>query len=90
MTILSNRSQTAKMTAKAAGYYIREGSYSGTTDDRLGRWYFGHTDDEGFYPYGAGHRTQADAWAAACEHAHRISEIKAGHAIISTRFFLER
>ena len=57
----------ARKTAVAAGYYIREGSYSGTADDRLGRWYIGHNDDEFFRPYGAGYRTQGDAWLAAAE-----------------------
>ena len=52
----------ARKAAKAAGYYIREGSYSGTTDDRLGRWYVGHENDNFFRPYGAGHATQGDAW----------------------------
>jgi hypothetical protein len=39
--ITTNKS-TPRTLAKAAGYYVREGSYQGTTDDRLGRWYFGH------------------------------------------------
>jgi hypothetical protein len=55
----------ARKAAQAAGYYIREGSYQGTTDDRLGRWYVGHDQDEFFRPYGAGHATQGDAWLAA-------------------------
>lgn len=58
----------AKKIASAAGYYVREGSYQGTTDDRLGRWYFGHKSDNGFRPYGAGHPTQTAAWEAALEH----------------------
>jgi hypothetical protein len=59
----------ARRAAIAAGYYIREGSYHGTTDDRIGRWYFGHKTDRFFRPYGAGHRTQGEAWIAAAEHA---------------------
>ena len=55
----------AKKIATAAGYYVREGSYLGTTDDRIGRWYVGHEDDNGFRPFGAGHRTRGDAWRAA-------------------------
>ena len=55
--------------AKPAGYYIREGSYQGTTDDCLGRWYVGSTADDCFRPCGPGHRTQKEAWAAAREHA---------------------
>ena len=53
----------ARKAAQAAGYYIREGSYTGTTDDRLGRWYIGH-DDNLFRPFGSGHATQGDAWLA--------------------------
>lgn len=59
---------TARTTAKKAGYYIREGSYQGTTDDRLGRWYYGHKDDNGFRPWGAGYRSPKEAWEAALEH----------------------
>jgi hypothetical protein len=51
----------ARSAAKAAGYYIRQGSFTGTTDDRLGRWYVGR-EDEPFRPFGAGYATQADAW----------------------------
>lgn len=54
----------ARKAAQAAGYYIREGSYQGTTDDRLGRWYIGRHDDNFFRPFGRGHATQGDAWLA--------------------------
>ncbi len=64
----------ARKVAGAAGYYIREGSYQGTTDDRLGRWYVGHEADDFFRPYGAGHATQSNAWLAAAEHAKREGE----------------
>src|SRR4051812_21039491 len=43
------------------GYYINEGSFSGTTDDRLGRWYVQHEKDQFSRKFGAGHRPQADA-----------------------------
>jgi hypothetical protein len=56
----------AKRTAQAAGIYIREGSYQGTTDDRLGRWYLGR-DGEPFRPWGSGYRTQGEAWLAAVD-----------------------
>jgi len=65
MTNHPNRSPANRKLAEAAGYYIREGSYQGTTDDRLGRWYVGHESEEFFRPYGAGYRTQGEAWAAA-------------------------
>ena len=67
MTNHPRRTQVAnaRKAAKAAGYYIREGSYRGTTDDRLGRWYIGHKDQDFFRPFGPGHATQADAWIAA-------------------------
>jgi hypothetical protein len=69
MTNHPNRSQSVRKQAQALGYYIREGSYQGTTDDRLGRWYYGHESDEFFRPYGAGYRTQREAWTAALEDA---------------------
>lgn len=52
----------ARKKAQAAGYYIREGEYQSTADNRLGRWYSGHKDDEFFRPYGKGHATKGDAW----------------------------
>lgn len=54
----------ARRKAAQAGYYICEGSYTGTTDDRLGRWYTGHRDDNFFRPFGKGHATRGDAWLA--------------------------
>jgi hypothetical protein len=65
----------ASARAKAAGYYVREGSYTGTADDRLGRWYFGHEADVGFRPYGAGHPSQRAAWEAALEHAEQCGRL---------------
>jgi len=69
MAVMTTR--IARKTAETAGYYIREGSYRNTTDDRLGRWYIGNTREIGFRPYGAGHPSQAAAWRAAAEHAQR-------------------
>ncbi len=66
MTNHPNRSSAAKQ-AKAAGYYVRRGSYMGTTDDRLDRWYVGHSGDEFFRPFAPGFRTQREAWEAALE-----------------------
>lgn len=60
--------QSTRQIAEAAGYYIREGSYQGTTDDRLGRWYVGRNDDPFFRPFGAGYRTRREAWSAAAEY----------------------
>lgn len=68
MTNHPNRSPSNRKAAQAAGYFIREGSYQGTTDDRLGRWYVGR-EGEMFAPHGAGYRTQGEAWAAAAEAA---------------------
>jgi hypothetical protein len=64
-----NRSQSARKIAEAAGFYVREGSYQGTTDDRLGRWYVGHKDEDGFKPFGPGYRSQKAAWEAARDQA---------------------
>ena len=44
------------------GYYVREGSYQRTYDDRLGRWYIG-LHGHPFYPWGEGYATPAAAWA---------------------------
>ena len=60
---------TARKIARAAGYDIREGSYRGATDDRLGRWYVVSPNDNGFRPYGAGHATKTAAWIAAAQQA---------------------
>ena len=56
--------KTDRAIAMEAGYYIREGVYEGTTDDRLGCWYVGHRD-AGFYPHGPGYPTHVAAWRAA-------------------------
>ena len=73
MTNHPNRKSSARKIAKAAGYYIRQGSFAGTADDRLDRWYFGHIGDNGFRPYGAGHPSQVAAWNAAAEHAQQTN-----------------
>ena len=54
--------------AAALGYYVREGAYQGTSDDRLGRWYVGR-DDEPFRPFGPGFASRAAALAAIAEYA---------------------
>ena len=63
-----NRSTSNRKAAEAGGYYIREGAYQGTTDDRLGRWYVGR-EGEMFAPMGAGFASRAQAWAAAADAA---------------------
>ena len=62
----------ARKAAETAGYYVREGSYQGTTDDRLGRWYVCHTNDEVARLYGPGHASQTAAWLAAAEEMVRV------------------
>ncbi len=54
----------AKRAGIAAGFSLREGSYSGTTDDVLGTYYIVHEDDEAFRPYGRGYATKSAAWLA--------------------------
>lgn len=61
-----------RTTAEAAGYYIREGSYQGASDDRLGRWYVGR-EGEAYRPHGAGYATQGEAWRAAAEAAREMA-----------------
>lgn len=59
-TISFTKDDHVVINGKKQDWYVREGSYSGTTDDRLGRWYVG-SDGEVFRPYGAGHRTRREA-----------------------------
>lgn len=66
---------SARQIARAAGYYVREGAYRNTTDDRLGCWYFGHDSDNGFRPFGSGHPSQKAAWEAAVEHAQQTGRV---------------
>jgi len=65
-----NRSTSSRAVAAKAGFFVREGEYQGTTDNRLGRWYVGRVG-ENFYPHGTGFSSQAQAWAAAAEEANR-------------------
>lgn len=71
-----HRSQTPRKRAQGAGYYIREGGYQGTADDRLGRWYYGHESEHGFCPIGPGHASQRAAWEAAYEHGIETGRIR--------------
>lgn len=50
--------------ARAAGWFVREGVFQGTSDDCLGRWYVGRRDLP-YRPYGRGFATVAEAWRAA-------------------------
>ena len=58
--ITFDRDNNVRVDGKPTSYYVRQGSYSGTTDDRLGRWYIGR-HGEFFRPHGAGHRTRKEA-----------------------------
>lgn len=73
--------QAARKAAEAAGYYIREGSYQGGTDDRLGRWYVGR-EGEVFRPHGVGYRTQGEAWQAAADAAAEMAQWEAVEALL--------
>jgi len=66
----------ARKIATEAGYTVYEGSFRGTTDDRLGRWYYDHTS-QFRRPYGAGHATKTDAWIAAAEHVQDAAAFQA-------------
>ena len=46
---------------KRTGHRLIEGSYQGTSDDRLGRWYIIHEDDDLMDKRGAGHGSIASA-----------------------------
>ena len=68
---MTQDAQNPRTLAEAAGCYVREGSYQGTTDDRLGRWYVG-IRGFAFAPWGEGHATEAEAWTAALETAREL------------------
>ncbi len=63
---------TDKEIAQAAGFYIRQGEFVGTTDNRLGRWYVGR-ESEPFRPWGAGFDRAGKAWARAGELARELA-----------------
>lgn len=73
-----NRSQSARKIAEAAGYYIREGTYQDVTENKIGRWYFGHEDDPTILLGGTGYTSRGAAWEAAGEHAQRTRRQPAG------------
>jgi len=54
----------ARLTRKQAaklGWAITEGAYQGTSDDRLGRYYWDKADSDGIDRRGPGYATIADA-----------------------------
>jgi hypothetical protein len=67
------RKPTNRDIAFAAGYYIRQGVFEDTPDDRLGRWYIGHRDED-YRPHGAGYPTAAAAWRAAARLARAAAD----------------
>lgn len=58
--------------AKAVGFYVYRGSFTGTTDDRLDRWYVGRLGQTRA-PFAPGYRTRREAWARAAEIAQELS-----------------
>lgn len=68
--------QQAKKAAQSCGYDIREGSYQGTTDDRLGRWYVVSPNGSGFRPWGAGYATRTAAWHACLDRMHEFESME--------------
>lgn len=65
MRITFARNGAVIINGKRTSFYVRQGAYQGTTDDRLGRWYSGDTRDDFFRPWGAGHQTRMGAAMAA-------------------------
>lgn len=57
------------MVHKYKGYEITRGSYRGTTDDRIDRWYIAREDSNVVDRRGAGYYTLADAKAAIDEYS---------------------
>jgi hypothetical protein len=58
---------------KATKYYINEGSFRGTSDDRIGRWYVQSDDTDYSDKRGPGCRTQAEA----LDQVREIEELEA-------------
>ena len=56
---------TMRRVAKAAGYEVVRGAYTGTCDDRADRWYIQHDDDNVVDRRGSGFGRAMDAWEAA-------------------------
>lgn len=54
--------------ARKLGYRIVRGSYVGTSDDRIDRWYIDRLDSNVIDRRGAGYRTKAEALQAIEEH----------------------
>jgi len=54
----SRRCTTAQ--ARALGYTIVRGSYTGTPDDRADRWYIDHDDDTAVDHTGPGYASRVD------------------------------
>ncbi len=73
--IIKIRPRTGRvaLNGRLTNIYVREGSYIGTNDDRLGRWYAGDINDDFFRPFGAGKRTRVDAAKLALADAGAIS-----------------
>ena len=65
---------TNRAIALRDGYYIRQGAYLGTTDDRRDRWYVGRKN-HAFQPYGPGYATQEEAWKAAADAAREKATV---------------
>lgn len=65
--ITFDHSNNVLIDGKRTDMYVREGSYRGTTDDRLGRWYIGSHRDSFFRPFGFGWPTRKAAAEAAIE-----------------------
>lgn len=55
--------------ARKYGYEIVRGAYTGTTDDRLDRWYIHRIDSTIIDRRGAGYATRADALAKLADEA---------------------
>jgi len=58
--------------ARAAGYEINRGSYQGTTDDRLDRWYIEATNSKVVDRRGPGFATRK----AALDHLSQVIEAR--------------
>lgn len=78
--------------ARAAGYEIVRGSYRGTSDDRLDRWYIERIDSHIVSRLGSGYSTRGDALWALTERlaADEAMDSQIGHSMVSVTEIAQR
>ena len=67
-SLKARNARVGERAAKRLGYEIVRGAYSGTSDDRIDRWYVQHVDDTVVDRRGGGHQTKLEALRGVYEH----------------------